>query len=245
MDDETSTTDRSGLTHQWVIAGIVAASARFIPIPFVDDIVVGQCRRFVVARTLAATSSELPLSELKPYYANDSGCLSGCIVTVAKLPLKMLLFPVRKFVAVVTSFRGVPMEIIRTVLLGRTLERQLQRGGVTSADAVRMRAAFDEAFSRMDFRAIRAAVRDAVRSASHWRTAAMDIARRVAVEEAELEPAIPANDTVETSASKVQAVLEEAETAKLFAEFDSRFDEAYHQTLSAMTSGGIARSDVQ
>ena len=52
------------LTHQWVAAGIVSAASRFIPVPFVDDLVRSRCRRFAVSRTLAAYEQEAMLDDL-------------------------------------------------------------------------------------------------------------------------------------------------------------------------------------
>ena len=89
----------SSLLHHWVVAGIVSASSRFIPIPFVDDVVRDQCRRYVVSRTLAAHETELTTKDLKPFYDGGGGCLGGCVGMVVRAPLKLLLFPIRKVVA--------------------------------------------------------------------------------------------------------------------------------------------------
>lgn len=229
------TSESSWLSHQWVVAGLVAASARFIPIPYVDDIVRRQCRRFVVSRTLASTSGTTQLEDLKPYYDSNHGFISGAVGTLARAPLKLLLFPIRKVVAIATSIRGVPLEVIKTVLLGRTLQRQLQHGAISADQAVQMRYAFDDAFARMDFRTLRAAIHDAIRSVRGWKVAAMETARNVADAEDSAGKAIEisAAEPVETGASKLQQVLEQAETAKLFAKFDERFDTAYARRTPA------------
>lgn len=117
----------STLLHHWVVAGIVSSSSRFIPVPFIDDIVRDQCRRYVVSRTLAAHDQRNSMGVLKPFYANEGGCIAGCLGQLAMAPLKLLLFPIRKVIALVTSVRGVPLEIMRMVLLGRTLDRNDQR----------------------------------------------------------------------------------------------------------------------
>ncbi|WP_182865446.1 hypothetical protein [Stieleria mannarensis] len=219
------------LQHQWVVAGIVSASARFIPVPFVDDLVQGQCRRFVVAKTLASHDTHLTTSQLKPYYSTGGGCLSGCLGLLAKAPLKLLLFPVRKIVAVITSARGVPVEIMRMVLLGRMLDRYLEMGRVhpEADDATKMRLAFEESFARMDLRVVKAAVADALASVSGWKKAATDTAQEVA------GPRDPASDDfkppkdVEAGAEKVEEVLRRPETLSLFADFDKAFDSAFER----------------
>ncbi len=221
----------SWLAHQWVVAGIVSSTARFIPVPFVDDIVRDQCRRFVVSRTLSAHNRSDLLGDLKPYYSNSGGCLTGCLGLLAKAPLKILLFPLRKIVAMVTSIRGVPLEIMRTVLLGRTLNRYLQQDHVTldSANANRMRLAFEDTFAHMDFRVLRAALADALSSVNGWKSAAITVATRVAGQKEASEEDLQSNPKVDSGAERVSEVLERPETLELFAEFDRRFDSALKQ----------------
>ncbi|EMI17427.1 hypothetical protein RMSM_05656 [Rhodopirellula maiorica SM1] len=221
----------SWLLHQWVVAGIVSSTARFIPIPFVDDIVRDQCRRFVVSRTLSSHQRSDLLGELRPYYANSDGCVAGCLGLLAKAPLKILLFPLRKIVAMVTSIRGVPLEIMRTVLLGRTLDRYLERDEITlnSHNANQMRLAFDETFARMDFRVLRAALTDALSSVSGWKSAAIAVATRVAGQKETAEQDLQSDPKVDSGAKRITEVLDRPDTLELFAEFDRRFDEAIKQ----------------
>ncbi|NND97742.1 MAG: hypothetical protein HKN47_10485 [Pirellulaceae bacterium] len=229
IDESADFRSSSWLTHQWVAAGIVSSASRFIPIPFVDDIVRGQCHRFVVARTLAHHNREDLLANLKPYYSPAGGCLSGCLGTIARAPLKLLFFPIRKVIAIVTSVRGVPLEITRTVLLGRTLERSLREPNwdLTSEHAERMRHAFDTAFHRMDFRVARAAMSDALSSASGWKTAAIASAKRIVDRPDEIPSEMVVESAVDDSAKNIEAVLERPEFLALFDEFDRRFDEHF------------------
>ncbi|KLU07363.1 hypothetical protein RISK_000441 [Rhodopirellula islandica] len=222
------------LTHQWILAGMVSSAARFVPIPFVDDVIRGQCRRFVVTRTLEAHNRTDSLKELRAFYAEDSGCVAGCLGMLAKAPLKLLLFPVRKIVAILTSVRGVPMEIIRMVLLGRTLDRLLKEeviaaGPVRPQQVVAMREAFEEAFARMDFRVVRAGMSDALAGATGWKESAMDLAAKVAGRENEAQPAgdLRADENMEAGAKQLEEVLERPELVAAFIEFDDRFDDAF------------------
>jgi len=226
----------SFLFHQWVVAGLISASARFVPLPFVDDLIRVQCRRFVVSRTLASHRTPLALNDFQSYYTTGSGCLAGCAAVAVQMPLKLLFFPIRKLMAVVTSIRGVPLDVLQVVLLGRTLDRFLREGKIphasepTPATAARMGAAFSEAFVRMDFRVVRAAVSDALASVNGWRAAATAEAKQLAKDPAmtteQLEPASP----VDTGATRVQEVLSRPETLELFAQFDRRVDEAFERS---------------
>ncbi|TWU20025.1 hypothetical protein [Allorhodopirellula heiligendammensis] len=224
-DDKTAASN--WLVHQWIVAGIVSASARFIPIPFVDDAVRSQCRRFVVSRTLSSHQPAIPIDRLKPYYSDGEGCLQGCLGMALKAPIKLLLFPIRKIASVLTSIHSVPIEVLRLVLLGRTLDRYLSAGRLSGdpLQSAQMRRAFEGAFARMDFRVVRAGMADALSSVRGWKTAATGLAKKLAgrrsVESEELE----SPPEVEQGAQEIQVFLDRPDTLALFAEFDRRFDE--------------------
>lgn len=228
----TSPEQTDWLQHQWVVAGVVAAAARFVPIPFFDDAIKTQCRRFVVARTLAASGSLLSAGNLKPLYGEPGGLLSRSLRAIAKAPLKLLLFPIRKVVLIATSIHGVPMEIMKTVLLGRTLRRLLSSGRIDPGRAEAVRLAFEDAFSRMDFRTVRAAISDSLRGVRSWRKPAVRMARNLFRRRRGPGETMPTDDQVERTADRVQQVLDQPETARLFEEFDGRFDQAYAARLA-------------
>lgn len=234
MNDE-SASSSSWLVHQWVSAGIISAGARFVPIPFVDEQVQKRCRRFVVQQTLVAHRSRLTSADLASFYSTDSGCLGGCLGMVVRAPLKLLLFPIRKIVTIFTSVRGVPLEIMRTVLIGRTLDRYLETGWLSEATlkesglpsrALQMRTAFEIAYAQMDWRTLRAAMSDALGTVDQWKAAAVSGAKKVFTHNEEAVEQTESNSAIEASANKVQSVLKRSETLALFAEFDRRFDEA-------------------
>lgn len=226
--DDLNPAGSTWLTHQWVVAGIVSSAARFIPIPFVDDIIRSRCRWFVVSRTLASHKRPDLLEDLRPFYDSGGGCLNGCLATAVKAPLKLLLFPVRKLVAIVTSIRGVPLEIMRMILLGRTLDRHLRDESATTdpIQSARMRVAFEESFARMDFRVVRAAMTDALTSVKGWKSAAIAAAQGLTESGSGNEEMIESAPKIDAGAANIQQVLDRPETMELFAEFDRRFDEA-------------------
>src|SRR5690606_12616024 len=99
-----------------------------------------------------------------------------------------------------------------------------------AATAARLAAAFSEAFVRMDFRVVRAAVSDALSSVSGWRTAATTDAKQLAKsQDATTDPVEP-GPQVETGAARVQEVLSRPETLELFSQFDRRVDEAFERS---------------
>jgi hypothetical protein len=231
-DDSANESPPDRLLYQWVVAGIVASVARFVPVPFVDDVIRSQCRRFVVARTLASVESTLGIDALRPLFGDSGGCIAGCPAMVAKAPMKLLLFPIRKLVAMVTSVRGVPLEITRTVLLGRTLHRLLDERRLNAGQAELFMSAFDESFARMDFHVLQAAISDSLGSVHHWKSAAIEVARKLASQEIREAETIAESRDIKAAASQVQAAMHKTQTMQLFAEFDRRFDQSFSKWIA-------------
>src|SRR6056297_43745 len=230
------------LQHQCVVAGLVSSASRFVPLPFVDDLVRMQCQRFVVSRALASRDRSEWARHFRPVYGGG-GCLAGCIRSLIRAPLKLLLFPIRKVLVLVTSVRHVPLEIMRMVLLGRTLDRYLAEQAVPPSgdEVVRMRVAFEESFARMDFHVLRAAMLDALSSVGGLKAAAIASARRLATRSPVAAGELPSDEALEAGATKVQAVLQRSETLELSAEFDRRYNETLQRlTLEKEATGGPA-----
>ena len=168
----------STLLHHWVVAGIVSASSRFIPIPFVDDVVKDQCRRYIVSQTLAAHDTELTTHDLKPFYDSGSGCLAGCMGALIKAPLKLPAVPGSKnhLHRDVGSWRSARSDA-NACLMGRTLDRYLSQQVkiVATPDYLaKMRKAFKvTSFKRMDLRIVRAGIADALTGIGGWKSGAM------------------------------------------------------------------------
>ena len=226
----------SGIASQWIIAGIISASARFIPIPFLDEVVQYRCRRHTVKTTIESHAVDLDLSTVEPYYNNPSGCFVGCVGMILLLPIKLLLFPFRKIVAVVTSFRAVPLEIMRIYLLGRTLDRYLSNGNFgqsanslqidDSVYTARMRSAFEQAFARMDMHVVLSAMQDATGGFRELITAAFVGLKSVFERDNKSANAFVTQPEVKAEASKIQQSFSRAEMVALFDKFDLRFDNA-------------------
>ncbi len=228
----------SGISSEWIIAGIISASARFIPIPFLDEIVQNRCRRFAVKTTIEAHSVDLDLITLEPYCSSPSGCFVGCLGMILRLPINLLLFPFRKIIAVATSFRAVPLEIMRVYLLGRTLDRYLANGSFGQSEnslriddrayATRMRFAFDQSFSRMDMHVVLSAIQDATGGFRELTTAAFVGLKSVFARNNKSAIAFvsKSGSGVKAEASKLQESFSQAEMVVLFEKFDLRFDNA-------------------
>ncbi|OYP31065.1 hypothetical protein [Rhodopirellula sp. MGV] len=213
--------------HQWILSGVVAAAARFIPVPFVDDFVKSKCRKHVVTSALSGIDRSKLRTDFSTMYSEPGGILSGTAAMAAKIPIKLLLFPVRKIVAVMTSVRGVPLEVIRCVLLGRTVQRFAEKtsqpGGV-AVDGNSLRQAFDSAFSRMDFRVVRAVVGDALSGIERWSDAAIEMAKSIATQQSDAPLEQQDKPAVEASVQRIEQSLNQPKVMQLFSDFDSKLD---------------------
>ena len=228
------------LLHQWILAGIASAAARFIPLPFVDDMVRTRSRQFAVARTLAAHDHEYSSSDLAPLYGGLSGSLTSKLLRkIASAPLKLALFPIRKLVKIFGSVRGVPLDLFETILVARSLDRCLDRGrfspGSTppqrEAEAKRVRAAFDSAFDGIDWMAVKSITSDTMEQLKHWGGVTTRLAQEIfakdKVEPERLSVREMENDAeVAAGAKKVHEMLDQPETTQLMQKFDERFDAA-------------------
>ncbi|HEV7280771.1 MAG TPA: hypothetical protein VGN57_11265 [Pirellulaceae bacterium] len=229
----------SWLQHQWIVAGVISASAIFVPVPLVDDYLQTKCRRFAVRKTLQAHGREAEIDRFEPYYGGAGGFFAGIGSAALRLPLKLALFPIRKPLRVIRSVRDVPLEIIRMALLGRELDRSLagrktgsngaSSPSIDAATIADLRRAFDLAFSRMDFRVLRAATKDAFVASTRMLAAVVAARRRTSSEEGELLNELQRDPAVEAETRKVEAQMARPEILSLFREFDARFEREFQE----------------
>ena len=228
------------LVHQWVLAAIASAAARFIPLPFVDDMVRTRSRQFAVARTLAAHGYDYSSGDLAPLYGGMSGSLASKLFRkVTSVPMKLALFPIRKLVRIFGSVRGVPLDLMETILIARTLDRCIDRGLFEPAaeskererQAAEVRGAFDEAFDGIDWLAVKSVTSDTMEQLRHWGGATTELAQQVFAKD-QTDPdrlavdPLANDEEVAAGAAKVEAMLQQPETMQLMATFDRRFDAA-------------------
>jgi hypothetical protein len=227
----------SRLISEWAVCGIAAAAARFIPVPLLDDAVKHRATQVAVVRTLRAGHRAYSSDAVEPLYAGiDAASASTARRALAYLrtvPRRILLFPVRKYVALFGSVRGVPTDVMTVVLLGRSLHRVLDRGGLVGddetalrAEAAAVRGAFDAAVKGMDLRLFTGALADGLSQGRELTSAAVGYARRTFGRD-EKDDAVPALDPggpVGAGAEKVEEVMRRPEIARLLDEFDRTFD---------------------
>jgi hypothetical protein len=154
----------------------------------------------------------------------------------------VVLFPVRKYVAIFGAVRGVPTDVMHVLLLARIVHVSLARGRLIdpeptgrlskeqaralSAEAVRIRKAYDQALRGMDLRMLSAALADGLSGGKGLTRAAVNYARQTfgQADEAQAETHLNPGGEVGAGAERVEEVLNRPEIAVLLEEFDARFE---------------------
>lgn len=222
----------AALTLQWAVCGIAAAGARFVPVPLLDDVIRQQAARLAVLRTVREHGVGHPAELFEPLWDDDAGrggSRGGAWRRrVRHAGTRLLLFPVRKYTAVFGSVRGVPTDVMRVVLLARSVDRVLARGGLATVpelpqQARALRTAVDEAVARMDLRMLVAALGDALSQTRGLSSAAVALARRRVADaepKGDLQPGAPVSE----GAEHVTQALRRPEVQQLLERFDEQVD---------------------
>src|SRR5918993_1497717 len=172
------------LVAQWAACGIAAAAARFVPVPMLDDVVRERAAQIAVSRTLRAHGRAFSSERVEPLWAGrDDGGFRRQVMDTA---MKIMLFPVRKYRAVFGAVHGVPTDVMRVLLLARTVDRRLDRGDLPAdADPARLaaqardiRRAVDHTMNGMDLRMLTAGLADGLSHGRGLSAAAIRYARR-------------------------------------------------------------------
>jgi hypothetical protein len=223
-------------------APVLARSALFsglcllVPVPLVDEILAERARRHMVASLLVLYGRAEDPRPLKPLWSTPwPGCLLGFFYLLRKL----FLWPIKKLLRTIFFFlaaRDAALEISRTYLLGRTLDRLLAAGRLTGADTVdaqQARDAFEIAFRNADRRFISAAASQlvsALKGVSFSTIRAVrDLMKRAPSDRVQPEvDALPASErgAIWQLLEQFQALLATPELRAFIFDFDRRFDEA-------------------
>jgi hypothetical protein len=239
------------LVGEWSVCAIAAAASRFVPVPLLDDAVKLRATQLAVVRTLRAAGREYHSDDVEALYAGVDAGMAGTfrqgLRYVTSVPRRVVLFPVRKYVALFGAVKGVPTDVMQVLLLARTVQRCLAAGrladlpaeaegkdgagrhkeaaGQLAAEAVSVRLAFDQTLDGMDLRLLTGALSDVLSQGKGLTKAAVSFARRTLASHDESAADAPGPE-VEAGAERIEEVLQRPEIGRLLVEFDARFDAA-------------------
>ena len=218
------------LVVEWALCGIAFAAARFIPVPIVDDLVRDRAWGLAVQRALKTHHRSYDDDAVGPLSdREDDG--SGIVRSILSVPRQILLFPVRKYVAIFGAVRGVPNDVMRVVLIGRTVHRALAQGRLPDGadpealhdEAEAIRAAYESAVKYQDFRLLRSALADGLSQGRGLTRAAVSFARDSFARDR--RPKLEPDSRVQEGAKSVEAALQRPDVNEQLEEFDRRVDE--------------------
>ncbi|MCA9720556.1 MAG: hypothetical protein H6713_20550 [Myxococcales bacterium] len=213
--------EHDGLRYEWVLAGLVAAAGRFVPLPFAHGVLRRRAERWAVRRTARARG--LDRHDLNPLWGGDLS--TELTRALLQLPLRLLLFPIRRVAVILSSAYGVPRDAVRPILLGRAVVVAIDDGHLAwgqpraqrRARARALRVAFDHVYREMDFLVLRAALADMMANIPRLRVA---VHERTLALLGRSRPSTGAGADAGEVATEVAAKLGGRELSALFAEFD-------------------------
>ncbi len=224
------------LVGEWAVYGIAAAASRFIPVPLLDDAVRLRATQLAVLRTLRAAGRTYSSDSVEALYAGadaaSAGHLHRALDYLKSVPRRVLLFPIRKYVALFGSVKGVPTDVMHVLLLGRTVQHCLAAGRLAEPtsdadrtaladEAVRVRVAYDRAIHGMDLRLLTGALADGLSQGRGLTSAAVHFARHAIGRDG--DDSVPPGE-VEAGAERVEEVMRRPEISRLLEDFDTRFE---------------------
>ncbi|MBK7586750.1 MAG: hypothetical protein IPI67_42010 [Myxococcales bacterium] len=217
-----------------VLSALLYAACRFVPLPFADDVFRSAVGRLIVGRALELHGRSFSAKEVAPLYSESVGCTSGCLMALPMILAKLILFPLRKLLALLGAARGISRDLCTALLLGRSVERCLVRGLLPEggerreSDAKLIRGSFDRALAASDLSTSRlllgAAALASKRSlAAAGRAVAAMFQKRSDASPGEL--AEEERDAVNQGAENLEGALDDPRVVQEIEAFDARFDE--------------------
>ena len=120
-----------------VLSALLYSACRFVPLPFADEIFRNAVSRLIVSQALDRHGRSFSSKAVAPLYAEQVGCLGGCLTALPKLLAKLILFPIRKLLAWIGAARGITRDLgdgsaLRAQRRPLSRPRPLARGRVRS-----------------------------------------------------------------------------------------------------------------
>lgn len=230
MKNRESKTDL--LTSYSVLSGF----ASFVPVPFLDDYLLGRIRKSLVRRLLKRGESPISLLSVKEIYAGPSKGWLVSAVGFVLIPVKKILKKLLRTFFFFLAVRRASLDSMETYLLGRAIERSLEKGlllvqGSAEAEVPMIRSAFEAAARGADRHLLVATTRKMWKS---LRSMLPDFTafRRLRSSREGSEEIIPealsgtSQEVLLEGQRRFEKVLESDEMKLFLYGFDSRFDEA-------------------
>ncbi len=218
-----------------LVCGLLASSARLVPVPILDDVLREKAIQLMVSRTLKAHGRGYSSTKVESLYGDPRSTMYGCLLWLVLFPIKVILFPIKKLVVWVMAAKYLAMDLSESLLLGRALDQVLGAGRLADgseglgAESQLVRNAFDNAVAGTDMKLLRGVLRGTLASVSGLPRAALAALRKLRSRGEGDDPteglSKAEREQVDEGAGRIQQALETPEMKELLADFDARFEE--------------------
>ncbi len=220
-----------------ITCALLFFAARHVPVPLLDDVLRAQVAAYMVKSTVKRAGLTVPSEQLAPLYERDAHWAMGCLWLMFKLPLKILLFPIRSIANVIFAVRHIGKDFAEMLLLGELVDRGLRGGeikpeGMAAEDAQiarsrRLRRAFDRALKETDTQLLWGIVGVAIGPVRGVVAAALRPLR--ALRRGSGDEALASSPEMSAKVSAVEKLLMQPEVKRFLADFDARLEVALRE----------------
>lgn len=220
-----------------VTCALLYFAARQVPVPLLDDVLRVQVAAYMVKHTVRKAGLSVPSEQLAPLFEKDEHWAVGCLWWMFKLPLKLLLFPIRKVTNLLFAVRHLGKDFAEILLLGEVIDRAVVDGDLKAEGAAteegqlarsrRYRRAFDRALAETDTTLLWGLVGVAIGPVRGLLAAGARPLRYLW--HGNGEEAVGASPDMDAKASAIEKLLLQPEVQRFLADFDRRLERALRE----------------
>jgi hypothetical protein len=220
-----------------VTCALLYFAARQVPVPLLDDVLRTQVAAYMVKHTVRKAGLSVPSEQLAPLFEKDEHWAVGCLWWMFKLPLKLLLFPIRKVTNLLFAVRHLGKDFAEILLLGEVIDRAVVDGDLKAEGAAteeaqlarsrRYRRAFDRALAETDTTLLWGLVGVAIGPVRGLLAAGARPLRYLW--HGNGEEAVGASPDMDAKASAIEKLLLQPEVQRFLADFDRRLERALRE----------------
>ena len=220
-----------------VTCALLYFAARQVPVPLLDDVLRTQVAAYMVKHSVRKAGLSVPSEQLAPLFEKDEHWAVGCLWWMFKLPLKLLLFPIRKVTNLLFAVRHLGKDFAEILLLGEVIDRAVVDGDLKAEGAAteeaqlarsrRYRRAFDRALAETDTTLLWGLVGVAIGPVRGLLAAGARPLRYLW--HGNGEEAVGASPDMDAKASAIEKLLLQPEVQRFLADFDRRLERALRE----------------
>jgi hypothetical protein len=213
-----------------LLYALLFSAGRFVPVPFVDDLLREQVALYMVQKAVLSKGKSIPRSHLVPLASPAGGACRGAWGSRSRSLSRSFSFPFGRSSRGCWGVRHFTRDVVEIVVLGRLVERAIDRGELDGAkseatqraECLVLRQALDAALAGTDLSILGATLRAALGPLRGVMLAGLSALRVMRRSGAEAPPAPDA--TLSGGTSRLERAFDRPEVRKLIEEIEQRLD---------------------